>query len=166
MDPGNYVFEASRGERSVREVVSLERGQSLRVELLLPDEEAPPTDVPAEGDDGDTMRGLGYGFLGLGGAGAIMAVVAGVVVLKEEDDLLARCPNRTCPADDSDDVDAFDSARIATTVGMVLGGVGIAAGVTLLLLAPSDADADEGEQPAARVQPFFGPTGAGLWGTF
>ena len=72
------------------------------------------------------------------------------------------CPNDKCVEGSSgaDDVDAFRSLRTVSTVGYVIGAIGVGAGVTLWLTAPKPAE------KTARVGAWVGPSSAGLRGAF
>jgi len=91
--------------------------------------------------------------------------ILGLVAKSTYDGALKKCngnPN-ACPADAvSDGRTAHTMADVATAL-FVVGGVALAAGVTLFLIgAPSDAPAPQ----QARVRPVISPFGAGLEGTF
>jgi hypothetical protein len=66
------------------------------------------------------------------------------------------------------DLDAFRSLRTVSTIGYVVGGVGIAAGVTLLLTAPESKPAAEAHAAldTPRWTPYVGLGSAGVAGTF
>ncbi|HZO15394.1 MAG TPA: hypothetical protein VFB62_19100, partial [Polyangiaceae bacterium] len=101
LDPGTYSFEARVGERHVRKVITLKRGEHQRVELVLPEvprEKTPGTTMPPKREDvGRSVRIVGWTAVGLGGAALSLGSIAGVLVLTREEDLLARCPDRQCP---------------------------------------------------------------------
>jgi hypothetical protein len=103
--------------------------------------------------------------LGVGGAGLIGGGVAGLIALNKKSSLDdGNCWEGNCGTWAQDDVDTYNQMRILTTVGLVVGGVGIATGVTLLLTAPKSP-----EQPppaTARVEPWVGLGSAGMRGVF
>jgi len=139
--------------------VTLERSQALEVSLEL---------VPDTGggggaeSDGALWQISGWTAIGLGGAGVVLGTVAGVMVLNQEQELMDQCTDRQCPSEVRDDVESFDTMRAVTTAGFIIGGIGLAAGTTLLLLAPSDdEDADE-----AQVVPYVTFGGGGIRGSF
>lgn len=152
LDPGSYVFEAEREAdgATVKLRVTLARSQHEEVVLRLPElgeegDATRPQPKPAKPEDGSAYRLGGWIALGIGGAGLVVGSVVGIVVLGDESSLEERCPDRQCPPEAHDDAEQFDTLRTTSTVGLILGAVGVAAGVTLLLVAP-DGDADE--QPA------------------
>ncbi len=159
LDPGPYAFEAVSGDLVTRQDVTLERSQALEVSLEL---------VPDTGggggaeSDGALWQISGWTAIGLGGAGVVLGTVAGVMVLNQEQELMDQCTDRQCPSEVRDDVESFDTMRAVTTAGFIIGGIGLAAGTTLLLLAPSDdEDADE-----AQVVPYVTFGGGGIRGSF
>ncbi len=162
MDPGIYLFKATAGERTVSKRVALKRGKHKRVALKLPPETVDEVPAPAVSP---AMKIAGWTAVGVGGAGLIIGVIAGAVVLNEESDLLERCgEDRTCPPQVHDDARSFDTARNVSTAGFVIAAAGAVAGTTLLLLAPGDGP--ENQPDEAHVRPFFWPGGAGISGSF
>ena len=109
------------------------------------------------------ITGIATGALGVGAV--VTGGILGLVAKSTYDGALKKCngnPN-ACPADAvSDGRTAHTMADVATAL-FVVGGVALAAGVTLFLIgAPSDAPAPQ----QARVRPVISPFGAGLEGTF
>lgn len=183
VDPGAHRFAASsKGMRSSVNEATLSEGSAETVVLTL--QGVPNTDVPATtanrseapatrstpSSRWEPLRiggfiGLGVGALGLG-VGTIFAIRARGL-RDDAADLYARCleSDNACyqserePIDQKDD-DA-DTARTVATIGFAAGGIGIAAGVTMLLLAPSTPSPS-----AAHVVPYVTPGGAGVWGRF
>lgn len=165
MDPGRYVVEVSAGTRRVAKDVTLRRGDHAKVVLELPplgEDGSVSGPVSPEGD-GAGLRAAGWAVIAVGGAALSVGSILGVVVVTEEDDLLARCVDRRCPPEAHGDARAFDAKRRATTAMLVIGGVGVAAGVTMLLLAPAAGDK---KPEGLSLSPVVMPGGAGLQGRF
>jgi len=158
LDPGAYSFVAVSGGFEARQDVTVERGQTLEIVLELTAEEGGVG--PAE--NGPPFQVLGWTALGLGGAGLVLGAVAGIMVLDQEADLEERCTDRQCPPDAQGDVDSFDTMRALSTAGFIIGGIGVAAGTTLLLLAPGD----DGDTEEAQIVPYVTVGGMGIRGTF
>jgi hypothetical protein len=118
------------------------------------------------------MRVASYVALGVGVVGVGIGTVFGLKTrskTKEADDLAAQCGSdcRTTDPQAPQIVELDDQAHSAKTVsviGFVVGGVGIATGVTLFVLSNRKSSKTEGAQ--VRVSPFVGPRMAGLTGTF
>lgn len=102
---------------------------------------------------------LAAGGLGLAGLGT--GVVAGVLAGSRHADAERQCPNRTCVqgSEGEDSVSAFRSLRTVSTIGYVVGAVGVAAGVTLWLTAPT-------KREDSQVALWLGASGAGVAGAF
>lgn len=132
---------------------------------------APPSDTgPVKSGNG--MRIASYASFGVGVAGLALGTV---FVLKssghrKDADALAEqlgCNGEACSGTDAEQtkLDQLDSdAKSAQTLGIVgyaVGGVGIAAGVTLFVLS-----SQQGPAKSAFIAPYFGPGAVGLHGAF
>jgi hypothetical protein len=102
----------------------------------------------------------------------IVGGVSGLVALAKGQSLLVKCPNHVCtsPADYSG-TSSYDAARTASTVGFVVGGVGLAVGIPILVVSPKVEYAYPDGRPApppkgAAVEPWVTWGGAGLRGIF
>jgi hypothetical protein len=123
----------------------------------------PPTQDPGGGGMSGMRIGsyvaLGVGVVGLG-AGTFFALRAS----GKYSDADALCSNGNCPPDKKSEIDdldsAGDSAKTTATIGFIVGGVGIATGVTLLLLDSSKSSHQAG------VRPWVGLGSAGVSGRF
>ena len=121
----------------------------------------PPPVSPAPGPG--AQRTGAWVSLGVGGAGLITGVVSGVVMLSKKSDLEPRCPANRCPPSTHDDVDSFRRLRVVSTVGYVVGGVGVGLGALLWFTQPASSSSTA---LAPRVSPFVGLREAGVMGTF
>ena len=149
--------------------------------MAKPKAEPAETAQPPADDDGDSVEmdsdgldplfiggrvGVGVGAVGLG-----MGVVFALDSASKFDESNALCADG-CPAGSEATVAALDddgeSATQLSTVGFVVGGLGLAAGGTLLYLSLT-AD-DDGADSAAVVEPTLRPwigwQSAGVVGTF
>ncbi|MCC6215158.1 MAG: hypothetical protein IT376_09830 [Polyangiaceae bacterium] len=173
VDPGEH--EISTGSTS-RKVTLAER-QVLAVEIEAPAEAggaasaAPepaggspgPRRAPARAEAPPPPAGtptLAWISLGVGAAGLATGVVAGMLATSRYSAAEEACPARRCVEGSSgaSDLEAFRSLRTVSTVGYVVGAIGVGAGVTLWLTAPS------AEGPA--TQAFVGVGHAGIRGSF
>jgi len=125
---------------------------------------APPTADSGEGP-GFVHTTLPWIALGVGAAGVIAGGVTGFIAMDKKKKLdEASCIDGYCATWVQQDVDSYNQMRTFSTIGFIVGGVGVAAGITLLLTAPSSP-----EQPApaaARVETWVGPGSAGVRGVF
>ncbi|MFW5739056.1 MAG: tetratricopeptide repeat protein [Myxococcota bacterium] len=190
IDPGEHRFRASSDGSKARPVtVSIEEGERKTVTLelrtlattepLFDDPPPPPAEQPTEdaGVSGTTVAGitaLGVGAIGLG---------LGAYFIKQESDfesdadtLFKACNPRVCTQSERQRIAAMDedaaTSRNMSTASFIVGGVGVASGIVLLMLAPSGEDdaglSESGEHagPSPRVQPWVGLGSAGVMGQF
>lgn len=129
-------------------------------------EAAPASGAP---DAGDGLRRFGYVAVGASSLGLAAGIYLVVQAGKEQstaDRRFDRCKARGCEEDDIAAVRRADSSaakqRSGAVLGFAAGGAALAAGISLLVLAP-----EQEETPAAvGVRPFLTPTSAGLLGRF
>ncbi len=174
VDPGNHSLEATAPDcLTASRTVTLGEGENASAMLAVePDPEAQkrrlaaaekvaPSPPPSRGR-GTTRRAFGYVGLAVGAAGVAVGSVTGAFALSKRSDLVQACPNQRCgPASQSE----LDSAKLdgtLSTIGFVAAGVGIAAGLTLLLW-PDSAKVSSG---ALTLQPIAGIAAAGVQGSF
>ena len=112
--------------------------------------------------DGGPLRTLGIAGLGLGAVGIMAGSIAGLLVLTQKKQLDDEgCDEYgRCYWDQHERVDQYNRMRNVSTLGFVVGGVGLAAGVTLLVAAP------EPQPTSAGVRPWVGIGQVGLDGRF
>jgi hypothetical protein len=110
-----------------------------------------------------THRTWGWVGIGVGAAGFLTGAVAGVIVAAKYSDLKSSCPGGTCQANERSDVESYRSMRTLSLTGFVVGGVGSALGVTLLLTSPKHADSSA---KSAELGVWVTPESAGLRGSF
>ncbi len=173
-DPGKHRGSArsSSGTEALREF-SLKEGETKRVELSFDSPRAAPAvgrPVADPRDAGPTgsrhvelQRTMGFIALGVGALGVGTGVVTGLLAASERDDAAARCPNRICTegSEGESALDSFRALRTVSTTGYVVGAVGIATGVTFLVLSSG--------KPARTTQAvrlWLGAGAAGVRGAF
>ncbi|MGC4068548.1 MAG: tetratricopeptide repeat protein [Polyangiaceae bacterium] len=86
---------------------------------------------------GDSQRTWGWIGLGVGAAGVLTGAITGVIVASKYGELKSDCPERTCSDAESSRLDSYRSMRTVSTVGFIVGGVGTAVGLTLVLTSPT-----------------------------
>lgn len=169
VDPGMRHVVASRGSQVVEQNVDLKEGEHRQVVLQLVDKTAPEpaiasfSDVNSESkpeSKASAQSTLGWVGLGIGAAGLAVWATAGTIaevkLAKLHDD---GCRDRWCPSSFSGRVDNYNRLLTVSTVGFVVGAVGTAAGVTLLLTSPK-------RQSSAPVGLWIGPSTVALQGGF
>jgi len=193
VDPGSHKVSATAdGYNAAETTFSVAEGGTAAATLKM--EKAPPGAVAAgaggaaggtatePGADTGTGKGsmnktLAFVAFGVGGAGLVVGSITGLLALGKAGDLKDKCPDKSCPATEQDNVDSYKSMGTISTVGFVVAGVGGAAGLILLLTAPKDsASGNAAKSRFATVPvkhdgglsmtPYFGGTSAGVSGRF
>ncbi len=134
----------------------------------------PMTPEDSGASPGGSLRVPAYVAFGVGAVGlgaGVFFTLQSASKRSDANDKYAECAARgvdgQCKAEDplSDEVASLDddagSAKTMAIVGYALGGVGVAAGVTLLLL-----DDSSGSATAPRITPWVGYQSVGVTGTF
>jgi hypothetical protein len=173
IDPGTHSVTASTAlGAGATASVTLKEGDDSAIVLRLEAGKAPARLLPRAAepnrgagapavDRGSSQRtGAIVGFAA-GGVGLGVGVVTGLMATSRHSKASDACADNRCAAGSpaAEDVDAFRSLRTVSTIGYVVGAVGIAAGTTLLLIAPK-------EKKTAWVSPYIGPAAAGVTGSF
>ncbi len=175
VDPGTYRFRATSRDGNARPVsVTLKEGENKTVTLELRSLNEPADPEPAVPVTPETsgMHGMTIGGIASLGAGAI-ALGLGAYFSKQKGDrksdadtLFNACNPRVCTNEERIRIDDMDGEAASNgnkaTAGFIAGGVLVAGGVTLLLLAPSSQDTSS----ASSLRPWVGIGSAGLSGTF
>lgn len=172
IDPGDHVvrFEMN-GADPLEQKVVISQGQKNRSVVAAfkagassADPALPPT---AGGGARSPQPVIGAILMGVGGATLVMGIVAGGLVLAQNPDLVAACPNAMCPSSEADNLDAYHAKSIASTVGFVLGPVLGATGLIVFLTAPKAKPKEAAPADAGvRVVPYVGLGVAGAAGRF
>ncbi len=184
LNPGSRSVEAKRGTETVTETVTLKEGDKQSVVLRLtaggaaaapppsaaPAAAAPPQAAPAAAtsptadagvsDEGMSQQTWAYVAFGVGGAGLLTGTITHFMAKGKEGDLDKVCENEVCPTASQGDIDSYNTLTTVATVGMIVGGVGVAAGAVLLFTAPGDSP----ESPS--VAAYVGPASVGVKGVF
>ena len=187
VDPGAHKFQAFAKdmESPVAEVTVAEAAKE-NVALTLeakpgasagaaagPDAAAGGDDAKKDGGGGSNAMkiggyvGLGVGVVGLG-LGTVFLLQASSK--RKDADALCDLPGGKCPDSKAGEIDSLDKdANSASTLGvvsMVVGGIGVAAGVTLLVLSSSKGSSSAKAHKAPTVVPWVGYKSAGVLGRF
>lgn len=169
-DPGEHQLHAeARGFLTRDHKFSLpEKGGVVKVDLFLApegtgpvDEEKPPeADRAAAPPSGGSSKVPAVVAFGIGAVGLGVGAVTGILSLGKVGELSDDCPQGKCSPAQQKTIDSAGTLGTISTVGFIAGGVGVAAGVVLLVALP-------GPKPTtgrATVQPTatFGGGGATL----
>lgn len=186
IDPGEHTFAGSAegftsaplsvtlAERA-RQAVTLEftplAAATPAAAAPLPTRDQAPLDEQGTGGGSPGLRlgsyiGFGVGAVGLG-AGTFFLLKANGKSGEADD--LCNLPGGECPVSQRDKIEALDDdavkARRFALGGFILGGAGVATGVTLFLLSRgSSGESESGRRPA--FEPVVGLGALGVRGTF
>ncbi|GMV16665.1 MAG: hypothetical protein AMXMBFR56_48890 [Polyangiaceae bacterium] len=140
LDPGRHTLIARLDERQARREIVVSAGRErevvLRLESSTPSS-APPSpgsgapDQPAQASRSYLAPGIAFG---VGAAGVVAGTVLGVLASSRASEIKSRCQGNSCLASDAEEGASATRLANASTIAFVLGGVGIGAGVTLLML--------------------------------
>jgi hypothetical protein len=190
VDPGTHSLAATAdGMIKAETTVSLADAESKAIELkLVPDPNAtkptqippPPqqaADQPKPDDDHNKhpppppppspSHVPAYIAFGVGVAGVGVGAVTGVLALGKKSSLDTACgPTKTgCPSTSQSDIDSAKTFGTVSTIGFIVGGVGVAAGIVLLLTEGSSSNATA-TVGSVHVTPDIGAGFVGAHGSF
>lgn len=164
LDPGTYnVTTEAPGHEERRYQVKLIEGahETLAVEVGKPVTLLLPPSGTAPRSSSVTTAGWALGGVGLAGLG--VGAVAGILAIGKKSDAAAQCPNpASCGSAGLESAAAGRALAGVSTAGFVLGGLGVAAGVTLIVVGRPRAASAPQQAVSARVSPWALPGGAGI----
>jgi hypothetical protein len=180
IDPGEHTVRVELpGYEPAEKTFSVTPGATASVSVTLsparPD--APPKGTsgpvepppPSGGGLFPHQDVVGIVLLGVGSAGVVVGAVTGALALQKHDDLVAAgCTDAGCPASQQEALGSYHTLGTLSTAGFITGGVGLAAGLVLVLTAPK-APKKLDAAPAAFapvVRPYFGAGEIGVVGRF
>jgi hypothetical protein len=182
-DPGKHEIRATApGFYTAKKTVVLKEGESVNIAFEL--EDAPPDAKPKPEEEANTVvttevpdppwrKPAIIGAFALGGAGLALGSVTGALAISKRNKLAPECVAGTCGPKQKSDLDAYHTYGPISTVSFIVGGVGAAAGVVLLLVKPQSLS-ETSPSGSARVKPqagldwspFVGVGSAGVKGSF
>ena len=167
-DPGDHVVVATAvGMKRAEEKFELQESETKTVTItLVPDPSYKPPTAPVPKETPKRDRTLAWASLGVGGAGLAMGAIFGGLALGKKGSLDGQCTaDKICGPGAQSDLDAAQTLATISTVGFIVGGVGVAAAVVLFLWPdpkPETAEVKKG----VFLRPFVGPGSLGVVGTF
>jgi hypothetical protein len=190
IDPGSHVLRVSaEGFKPAELHFEVVAGGSLDEPVTLEgDRSAPPLDngpsaaptteppglspgaeQPAVASAGGSGGGgaLPWVAFGVGGAGLAVGAITGVMAMGKHSDLAnsAHCSGTTCDPSEQANLDTFHTLATISTIGFIVGGVGVAAGALLLVARPRTESLARA-QAGLRITPVIGPASIGAVGQF
>lgn len=169
VDPGPHTIGVDAdGYESADSQVTVVEGEHKQVSLTL--NAVAKAAAPKPKSTGGSKIPAIAAF-GVGAAGIAVGAAFGVFAFDETNKARAFCDGNKCP--NRPEVVEARSVAIAngnvSTVGFVVGGVGVAAGVVLAIVAASGGDDkpdDKEKKSGFRLVPYVGAGEAGVVGTF
>jgi hypothetical protein len=162
IDPGQHEFTFEvEGEPALKQRLIVREGEKDRHETVVIG--SLPVTPSAEGEQGGGRRTVGLVVGGAGLASALAGGVLGLVASSKWNASKSECGVSSC-SDHAAAVTDHDSAvELATgsTISIVVGGVAIAAGAALFLMAPAG-HGESTKRVVVRLAPALGPQGAGV----
>jgi hypothetical protein len=173
VDPGKHELTARSKSGDAVASVSVAEGETKQVALKLAptgtsssadaaaglrQEPAAPDARPAK--PGSVQRTMGWVSIGVGGAALAVGGVTGAMAIGKKSALSDDCRDNQCPPPVHGEVDSYNSLRTVSTVAFAAGAVVGAAGVVLLLTAPSSSDT------GLRARAYIGLGTVGIHGVF
>jgi hypothetical protein len=174
INPGTHKVKVSaEGYLPQEKMIVLTEGQSLQVNLELEQapQEAPlpekkvaaaAVDTGTSSSSGEWRRTVAYVAFGVGGASLIVGGVAGGLAIAKHSQLADACPNpEFCDPSHQAAIDTYHRLGTIADVGFIVGGIGVAAGVVLLVTQPK-----ETATTGTKWTPYIGLGSAGVSGVF
>lgn len=180
VDPGSHVVRAeAQGYSPAETAFHVAESGSASAKLKLVKTEGSPVAVvsstPATTGNGpvedphptSSNKTLALAAFGVGGAGLVFGAITGVVALGKHGDLSDKCPNDTCATHLQSDVDGYKTMGTLSTIGFIVGGVGLTAGTVLWFTSPKEGtSATKTARNTVSWQPYVGAGGGGVSGRF
>jgi tetratricopeptide (TPR) repeat protein len=167
VDPGTRVLRVEAdGMEPHEETVELpSKGGVVTIDVSLraSGTEAPPSETPTPVESSEGSLVPAFVAFGVGAAALGVGAITGALALGTAGDLDERCPDKQCTAADQDDYDSAVTMGTVSTIGFVVAGVAIAAGVVLFAVRPGGS---AGAQAGAPVEITVGWGRLGARGAF
>ncbi|MGO9836125.1 MAG: hypothetical protein ACLP1X_18135 [Polyangiaceae bacterium] len=187
IDPGSHVLRASAdGFKTAEKSFTVLEGGSVDEPITLEkDTSAPAGPAPVAGPapagpvsltgsstapeatPSGKHSALPWVAFGIGGAGLIFGGITGLLAVGDHSTLANHCTNGTCPPSQDSNLSSYHTMGALSTVGFIVGGVGVAAGVVLLVTQPKG---EPSTTPATatgfQIAPAIGLGSVGAVGTF
>ncbi|HEY5957106.1 MAG TPA: hypothetical protein VIV60_11155 [Polyangiaceae bacterium] len=184
VNPGEHRLLLKFNGEETWELVSLREAESRQVTLRLPgDPNAAPAPLPdntfshlqldtassaqhspqsgQRSQAGHTQRTIGWIAVAVGGAAVAAGAVSGLLAIHRKSELDdSGCRGGHCYGDQSSDLNGYRTMRNVSTVGFIVGGVGIVTGTALVLSAPQQT------KTYGSVTGYLGIGSLGLAGSF
>lgn len=184
VDPGQHVVKATAdGYKPAEQQFTVPEAGNAEARLKLEKAEGavaatpvaptePAKEQPAvQAKTGGSNKTLAIVAFGVGGAGILVGAITGLVAVGKHGDLADSCPDGKCTSDKQSDIDSYKTMGTISTIGFIVGGVGVAAGAVLWFTAPKETAARASrfatiETKHVTMTPYVGVGSAGMTGRF
>ena len=85
-------------------------------------------------------RDVGWAITGFGAASLAVGVATGIIAVGKHDALVDDCPNNACKPAYEGELSSYHSYRTISTIGYVVGAIGLGTGITILLTSSKSSD--------------------------
>jgi len=159
VDAGTHTITVQMpGHRTEKTTVRLGEAEQKQIEVRPG---AAVTTVPLEREEpaeAPWRRTVGWTLTGVGLAGVGVAAVSGLMLIENKSTVEANCPNKACVNEEGlDAVAAGKTLTAVNTAGWIAGGVGLGAGIYLLL------SGGRTRASVPQVAPSVGRDGFAFW---
>lgn len=165
-NPGERLVRATApGYRPAEEKVVVKEGAKAELKLTLekdgpkappPKIEAPsvPDEAPPPPPPSSGLRTGAWVAAGVGVAGLAVGGVFGFLAKGKHDDLTKTCAGgELCPMSQKSNIDSFKSSANISTIGFIVGGVGVAAAIPLFAFSGSPKESPKASATFLTVSP-------------
>ncbi len=145
VDPGEHTLALELpGRAPIVKTVTLAKGESQSIELSLPPAPAPEPEPEPEPEEPSALRVSAFVVGAVGIAGVIVGTIAGAIAINRHERLEENCNGLVCNEDGISAAGTVREAGNLSTAALVIGGVGVAVGLTLYFLSEPDVAAASG----------------------
>ncbi len=167
INPGEHTVVAEAdGWKRAEKKVKVEEGEHEVVKLKM-EREAAAAPPPPKEEKGGSKVPAAIAF-GVGAAGLAVGGVFGVLAFNKTSAAKESCEDNICPnrPEVVDNRDKAVSYGNISNVGFIVGGVGVATGIVLLITSSGSGEPDPAESKSAWVRPWIGAGEGGVFGAF
>lgn len=141
VDPGEHVVVVSApGTESASFVARVGEGERSQLDVQVGPPSAHASAPDAEPIEPSTNHTAAYLLGGLGAAGLVTGIVAGILVLDRKSAVDENCVDHVCNQAGYDAAQSGKTLGVVTTLGLVTGAVGLGGATYLFLSAPSPSE--------------------------
>ncbi len=161
VEPGTVSVKLSAAVGDEVQEVAVTAGETTSITISAAGSSGADAEQGDGSGSGDLQRTFAYVAGGLGAVALINTAIFGGMALSNHNDIEDTCGLAYCP-ERQDDIDSGQTYQTVSNVMLVVGLVGVSAGVVLYFTSPSEPDQEAAWLPALKV----GPASVSLQGRF